>query len=331
MKAYEGIRTSSTECEDLCGPGVTETPPANDHHQCGQSTPSSRPPLPTSPPLSATATPATGDGAEANALNPVHDLGFDGPAGLDQAGGIEMFFSQSIWPESVLLGLVGQWMEARGLLILGLCSGCMIRNLSSSRGLLDWAVVLLLKYSVVRPFSSYPTCEIATQKTARFPRLGPRLSISSRATLRLSRPRCWYKMGLISSFGMAGNCCSHTAEPKIMRSPNLSASQVLGSRHRKRGGCKGRLIEPTLFPSELFPHQARSHTISAVVQAGLHEITQIGRFQSPRQCQCLCIRARAVSPPDVLESFVRFVVHYLDSPRCGMRRDCECISSSILQ
>ena len=106
MKAYERIQTSSTEREGSGEPGVTETPPENDHRQRGQSTPS-RSPL-TSPPFSAPATAATGDGTEANVSNPVHDLGFDGLANLDQAGGIGMFFSQSIWPENVLSGLVGQ-------------------------------------------------------------------------------------------------------------------------------------------------------------------------------------------------------------------------------
>lgn len=50
------------------------------------------------------------DHAEANVLGPdsVHGLGLDGLTNLDQMGGIEMFFGRSIWPESVLTGLVGE-------------------------------------------------------------------------------------------------------------------------------------------------------------------------------------------------------------------------------
>jgi len=50
------------------------------------------------------------DFVESNVLenNPTRDLGIDGLMNLDQMGGIEMFFSQPIWPENVLLGQVGQ-------------------------------------------------------------------------------------------------------------------------------------------------------------------------------------------------------------------------------
>lgn len=47
---------------------------------------------------------------EANLPEPSsnHDLGLDGLINLDQMGGIELFFSQPIWPKDVLLGQVGQ-------------------------------------------------------------------------------------------------------------------------------------------------------------------------------------------------------------------------------
>jgi hypothetical protein len=40
-------------------------------------------------------------------LNLNHELGLDGLVNLDQMGGIDLFFSQPIWPES-MLGQVGQ-------------------------------------------------------------------------------------------------------------------------------------------------------------------------------------------------------------------------------
>jgi hypothetical protein len=110
MKAYERIRAGS--------PRETETPSTNDDRTRGQPGPSSRPPASTSTSIVATTTTYTGsrastagkDCTDANLLEPnsAHGSGFDGMTNLDQMGGIEMFFSQSLWPESVLSGLAGE-------------------------------------------------------------------------------------------------------------------------------------------------------------------------------------------------------------------------------
>ena len=117
MKAYERIQASPTGGTSLDKPGETEPPPTNDNRPGEQAGPSSRPPASASiPTLSSTSTAGNGttmtdeNFMEANVsesgLN--HDLGFDGLMNLDQMGGIEMFFSQPIWPEDVLPGQVGQ-------------------------------------------------------------------------------------------------------------------------------------------------------------------------------------------------------------------------------
>jgi len=114
MKVYERIRTSSGRGVDSGKPGEVEIPPTSDSDTWRQPGPSSRPPEPTSTPLS---TPITSCGTtmtggnltEGTASEPVLNcnLGFDGLTNLDQMGGIELFFSQPMWPENMLLGQEG--------------------------------------------------------------------------------------------------------------------------------------------------------------------------------------------------------------------------------
>lgn len=116
MKAYERIRARPPGCLSLGESGETETPSTNGGRERRQTGPSFQPLFSTSTllPTSAAAnirTPVTGrDYSEADALEPNlrQDMGLDGLTNLNQMGGIEMFFSQSIWPESALSGLVGE-------------------------------------------------------------------------------------------------------------------------------------------------------------------------------------------------------------------------------
>lgn len=114
MKAYEQMRASSAGDGDLDGPGESETPPTNDSRGWNQPGQSSQPPAFTDTPAPPSALTTGGGttmesgGLGSNALpepNPAQGLGIDG---LMNLGGIEMFLSQSIWPENVLLGQVGE-------------------------------------------------------------------------------------------------------------------------------------------------------------------------------------------------------------------------------
>jgi hypothetical protein len=116
MKAYERIQADPTGGTNLDKRGEMETSSTNDSgtwQQPGRS----RPPISTSTPsplsaptMSSGATMTDGNFMEANASepDPNHELGLDGFMNLDQMGGIELFFSQPIWPENALLGQVGQ-------------------------------------------------------------------------------------------------------------------------------------------------------------------------------------------------------------------------------
>ena len=111
MKTYERIQAGQQS-------GEKETPSTNDDRGSGQPEPSSRPlgsattSLPASAPTNAGCQMSLSgkDYTEADVLEPnsTHGLGIDGLTNYDQMGGIEMFFSQSIWPESVLSGQVGE-------------------------------------------------------------------------------------------------------------------------------------------------------------------------------------------------------------------------------
>lgn len=115
MKAYDRIRSGPAGVNSG-EPGTAETPPTDDPiRQCVRLSPPPRPPVSTSAPHSTSATTTesgtrmtTEDYAEANASNPAQDLDLDGLMNIDQMGGIEMFFSQSVLPENVLSGLLGQ-------------------------------------------------------------------------------------------------------------------------------------------------------------------------------------------------------------------------------
>jgi hypothetical protein len=102
MKAYERIRAGPPAgCPSSGGPEETEASPANDDHEWRRPEPPTR--------SSASAPFPASVNTEGNVLepDPTHGLDFDGLTNLDQMGGIEMFFSKSIWPESVLSGLAG--------------------------------------------------------------------------------------------------------------------------------------------------------------------------------------------------------------------------------
>lgn len=125
MNASERIRARPSGCLSLADSGETGRPPMNDDREWEQPGSSSRPPVSTPTSLSASAavntesrTSMAGKGyTEANVPvpNPTHSFGFDGLTNLDQTGGIEMFFNQSIWPEGVLSGPVRE-SDGRGVL-----------------------------------------------------------------------------------------------------------------------------------------------------------------------------------------------------------------------
>ena len=117
MKAYERMRASPAGDVDLDKPGESETPPTNDSRGWDQPGPSSRPPAFTYAPAPlSTLTTSGGTTTGGRSLvelgvsepNSAQGLGLDGLMNLDQMGGIEMFFSQPIWPGNVLLGQVGE-------------------------------------------------------------------------------------------------------------------------------------------------------------------------------------------------------------------------------
>lgn len=117
MKTYERMRGGQTRDTNLGKSGETETPPANDNRTWEQPGSSSRPPVftPTPMPLSTLTTDsetavADKDLVESSASepNPSQGFGLDGLINLDQMGGIELFFSQPMWLENVLLGQVEQ-------------------------------------------------------------------------------------------------------------------------------------------------------------------------------------------------------------------------------
>jgi len=117
MKAYERMRASPAGDVNLDKPGESETPPKNDNRGLDQPGPSSRPPAFTYTPAPLSTLAASGETTmgdknlvESHVLEPdsTLGLGLDGLMNLDQMGGIEMFFSKSIWPENVLLGRVGE-------------------------------------------------------------------------------------------------------------------------------------------------------------------------------------------------------------------------------
>ena len=112
MKACERTRAGQPGGES----GEAETSTTNDDRQWEQPGPSPQPHASTSTSISTTTNTgsrmsvADKDYAEANAPEPnsTYGLGFDGMTNLEQMGGIEMFFSQSIWPEGALSGPVGE-------------------------------------------------------------------------------------------------------------------------------------------------------------------------------------------------------------------------------
>ena len=117
MKAYERIQVDPIGATNLGRPGETGTPSSNDgggvRRQHEPSRPSISTPTYSPPSVSTTSggmTMVDGNFTEGGApeLDLNHELGFDGLVNLDQMGGIELFFSQPIWPESALLGQVGQ-------------------------------------------------------------------------------------------------------------------------------------------------------------------------------------------------------------------------------
>jgi hypothetical protein len=116
MKAYERIQVGPTSTTNLGKAGETGTP-SNDGGGVRRQPEPPRTSIsaPTNTPLSAPTTSSgmtmiDGNFVEGGApeLNLNHELGFDGLVNLDQMGGVELFFSQPIWPESALLGQVGQ-------------------------------------------------------------------------------------------------------------------------------------------------------------------------------------------------------------------------------
>ena len=116
MKAYERMRASPAGNVNLDKFEEPETP-TNDSRGLDQPGPSSRPPAFTYTPAPLSTLTTSGETtmgnknlAESNALEPDSTQGFglDGLMNLAQMGGIEMFFSQSMWPENVLLGQVGE-------------------------------------------------------------------------------------------------------------------------------------------------------------------------------------------------------------------------------
>lgn len=112
MKAYERIKGGQPGCLSLGESGDTERPSRNDERERVQPgpTPQLHVPASASHPSSA----AVNTDSQTYEPNSAHGFYLDGMANLDQMGGIEMFFGQSIWPESVLSGLVGE-SDSRGV------------------------------------------------------------------------------------------------------------------------------------------------------------------------------------------------------------------------
>ena len=114
MKACERMQAGSTGGADSNKPEEEESPPTNDGRRRKPPEPSSQPSglTSTSAPLStSTASGGTvmGDKTLAGSEpDSAQGFGFDGLMNLDQMGGIELFFSQPIWPENAFLGQVGQ-------------------------------------------------------------------------------------------------------------------------------------------------------------------------------------------------------------------------------
>lgn len=112
MRAQERIRAKKPRDGRTGGSGDSGTPPAIDNRQSGQLGPSSRPLASTSDTASSAPTPA-GPGSDSvptdkDYMRPMCDMEPGGLLNLDQMGGIEMFFSQPMWPEDVLSGVFDQ-------------------------------------------------------------------------------------------------------------------------------------------------------------------------------------------------------------------------------
>jgi hypothetical protein len=117
MKAYERTRTGPAGDVNLEKPREPETTPTNDDRGWDQPGPSSRPPAFTYAPAPVSTFTTSGwtamgdkNPVEPNASehNSTQDFGLDGFMNLNQMREIEMFFSQPIWPENVLLGQAGE-------------------------------------------------------------------------------------------------------------------------------------------------------------------------------------------------------------------------------
>jgi len=113
MKACERMQASSAGDVNLDKPGESETPPTSDNRGWDQPEPLSQPPASTHTPASLPTLTTSGGttmgdrslGSNISEPNPAQVLGIDG---LMNPGGIEMFLSQPIWPENVLLGRIGE-------------------------------------------------------------------------------------------------------------------------------------------------------------------------------------------------------------------------------
>ena len=140
-----------------------------------------------------------------------------------------------------------------------------------------------------------------------------------------SRLRC-PRLESTSNCGTVGCCRRRTAEPKTGFVRALSVHRY-PMRYCGIGVKDEGMIKPTLFPSALFPHHARSHTISVVLQTILHRATQKWRF-SRSYVDTLVSESGCVlvSSPDVFESFVLLVIYDLDPPCRGVRGDGNCAS-----
>jgi len=111
MKAYERIQAGPVGGTSSDKLGEAETPPTNDSSVWKQSGPSSQPPESTPTLLSASTTGGRTTVVDGNLMEwnvsesvPNNSLDLDGLMNLDQMGGLELFFSQPMWPENVLLG-----------------------------------------------------------------------------------------------------------------------------------------------------------------------------------------------------------------------------------
>jgi len=109
MKAYERIQAGPAGGTSSANLGEAGTPPTNDSSVWKQPGPPSQPPE-SAPTLLSASTVVDGNLMETNVSESVPNSNFDldGLMNLDQMGGLELFFSQPMWPENVLLGQDGQ-------------------------------------------------------------------------------------------------------------------------------------------------------------------------------------------------------------------------------